>query len=157
NHKEGDPPLNFRQADVYEVVLHELMHSIGQGQQSSSRLVQNRSAYQQKLTADIEEGMTEIGAAVHLADFVRALGAGDTPTYAGTLHNLATRMGLNSNLESGATWGHYHDKVTRQYRFLQMVASLPAYRSAEKSEGKRVKKLVQEISRVGVGDKLGVM
>jgi len=155
--KDHKAPLNFHEADTYQVILHELFHSIGQGQRNTALLSQNTAAYQRKLQADIEEGMTEIGAATHAAEFVDALGVGDTPTFAGNLRNLATMYGLNSNLDSGGSWGHYASKVTRQYRWLQKVASLPAHRSLGRDEASRVKALVKEISRSGVEGKLGIM
>lgn len=164
---DSNVPMTLPQSDAYEVLLHEAIHSVGQGDWGTSLGTTNMDAYHNRLAADVEEGMTELGAALHAPEFFAGIGVGDRETvfaaslgnpYAVhlTLQNLARRYASSSALADSESWGHYYDKVSRMEKWLMKVATLPSNLDP-RLPSERVTDLADEINRSGVAGKLGVM
>jgi hypothetical protein len=73
----ADPHATVTDPAAFSVALHELIHGVtadGETYRSHSR------AYQDKNTAMIEEGFTELGTVQHMPEFLDQMGIGDRPT-----------------------------------------------------------------------------
>ncbi len=73
----SDPHATVQDPSAFSVVLHELIHgTIPDGE----TYPQHMSAYQNKNTAMIEEGFTELGTVHHMPEFLDQAGIGNAPT-----------------------------------------------------------------------------
>ncbi len=73
----ADPHATVTDPSAFSVTLHELIHgTIPEGE----RYQMHTGAYQDKNTAMIEEGFTELGTVHHMPEFTKAMGIGNRPT-----------------------------------------------------------------------------
>lgn len=154
---------------AFSVVLHELIHSLGQGVNDRA----NMTAYGRKSGAAIEEGFTQLGTAHHAAEFFRAMGVGDRETQVlhiehgetvdlpsgglahATMAQWADRLADPKRIKDGTSWGSYPEWTAHAQSWTQGVARAEGLTG--KAGHRRTVELSDEVNRAGEAAKPAVM
>jgi hypothetical protein len=135
------------------VLLHELSHGNVSAAEAGSG--EDEDFYQAApQNADIEEGVTNVGAILRAGDFFDQMGIGDLPVKGQnglTMRQLAEESAKPDVIKAGRSWPIYHKRTQAAYRWLEDLAKAEGTPAAKLPQ--RVRELADEMNRLGAAGK----
>ena len=158
--EHDDPSRPIAGPGAYIVPLHEEIHAtvpVGEDRSTNG----DEAAYQDLRQADIEEGFTQLGTALHAPEFLDKMGLSGRKVQADqslTLGDLAREAARPGNLASGQSWSIYPDQTARAYKWISYVAGHLTGKPEDSPETQaKIRDLTDEVNAVGTAAKPGVL
>jgi Alpha/beta hydrolase len=158
---QAHPDARVHDPHSYEVVLHELIHGVG-----NDPAGKDMDAYQDERQAAIEEGFTELGATQHMAEWSDAVGIGDRKTAIADQFTADSKPTVRQLAESRASsrafsgdegpWGHYPWQTRAAEAWVNTIAHDEGL-EGDAARMPRMVELADEINREGTYSKPLVM